>query len=133
MHGLRAVRPDGAPRRRARLRVVGDEPPARPAWRLLMVTLVLVMAMWAAGVVALPETYRRIVDLAGGIAVMMGLIAWVRRNAPALACDGEPRAHHEPLTVRLIRSRRPQLPEIGGPEIRPAGRRGSVADGGQAS
>jgi len=135
MHGLQAVRPDGSPRRSARLRVVGDRPSARPAWRLLIVTLVLVMAIWAAGVVALPETYRRMLDVAGGIAVLVSLSAWVRRNATALACAGEPRGHHEPLTVRLIRSRRPALPEIGGPEIRPSGRRGSASasDGGQAS
>ena len=94
------------------------------------------MAMWGAGVVALPETYRRILDLAGGIAVLVSLVAWVRRNATALACAGEPRGHHhEPLTMRVIRSRRPPLPEIGGPEIRSGGRRGSASasEGGQAS
>jgi hypothetical protein len=134
MHRLRAVRPDGSPRRRASLRVVGHTgAPARPAWSWLTVTLVVVMAMWAAGVVALPEAYRRTVDLAGASAVLVSLIAWVRRNGGALAYDQEPRALDEPLGVRLIRSRRPPLPEIGGPEIRPAGRRGSARAGRQAS
>lgn len=103
-----------------------DGAPARPAWWWLTVTVVVVMAMWAAGVVALPETSRRLVDLAGGIAVLVTLVAWVRRNGKALACEGEPHSHHDALAVRLIRSRRPPLPEIGGPEIRPAGRRGSA-------
>jgi hypothetical protein len=102
-----------------------DAVAARPAWWSLTVAVVVVMGMWAAGVVALPSTSRRLVDLAGGIAVLATLIAWVRRNGIALACEGEACPPHDELAVRLIRSRRPLLPGSGGPEIRPAGRRPS--------
>jgi hypothetical protein len=134
MHGLRAAHPDGLPRRRPPLRVVGhDDHLARRAWWSLTVALVVVLAMWAVGVVVLPETSRRIVDASGGIAVLATLVAWVRRNTAALACESESRSSHGPLTVRIIRSRRPPLREIGGPEIRPVSRRRSATDGRRAS
>jgi hypothetical protein len=89
------------------------------------VSVVLAMALWATGLVELPESNRRLVDWIGGLTVVAILVAWVRRNGAALASQTEPPDHDDPLRVRLIRSRRPPLPEIGGPEIRPSRRRAS--------
>jgi hypothetical protein len=94
------------------------------------VTLLLAMALWATGIVELPESYRRLADWIGGLTVVAILVVWVRHNGTALAYRPEPPRHDDdPLQIRLIRSRRPPLPEIGGPEIRGSRRRASGDQG----
>ena len=102
-----------------------DRPPSRraPSWLLLVTLIVLGMAAWGAGILELPASYHHLADVVGGLVVVAILALWVRRNGVALANprersrDGEPR-----LQIRVIRSRRPPLPELGGPQF-PARRR----------
>lgn len=82
----------------------------------------MAMALWATGIVELPASDRRLVDWIGGLTVVVTLVVWVRRNGAALAYQTELPDHHDPLQVRLIRSRRPPLSEVGGPEIKPSRR-----------
>jgi hypothetical protein len=132
MHEVRADRGDRSRRGPGSLRVARpDGAPARPAWRILAATVLLAMALWATGIVELPESDRRLVDWTGGLSVLSILVVWVRRNGTALAIATQPPDHHsdDPLRIRLIRSRRPPLPEIGGPDIRPSRRRASGTHG----
>jgi hypothetical protein len=90
-----------------------------PAWRLLLVPLMVVLALWAAGIVELPESNRRFADWIGALSVVTILMLWVRRNGSALAYRREPTpTTADPVRVRLIRSRRPPVAEIGGPGMR---------------
>ena len=89
-----------------------------PAWRLLTVALVLGMAAWAIGLLELPD-YRRLADWVGGLAIVTILVVWVRHNGAALAREPIARGEGDDrLEIRVIRSRRPPLPDIGGPEIK---------------
>lgn len=112
------------PRDSAPLRVVGRNPGfARPAWWILGWTLGIVMILWATGIVELSNSERRLVDWVGGLSVLVVLVAWVRSNARTLALTREPLERQEALQIRVIRSRRPPLASIGGPDIRPLHRR----------
>jgi hypothetical protein len=97
---------------------------------LLGVALVLGMAAWAIGLLELPN-YRRSADWIGGLTVVTILVVWVRRNGAALACRREAPPDDDHLQIRLIRSRRPPLPDIGGPSLagkhRGAERRGPAS------
>ena len=91
-----------------------------PAWRLLLVALGVVLTLWAAGIVELPESNRRVADWIGALSVVTILVLWVRRNGSALAYRREPTTptNADPVRIRLIRSRRPPVAEIGGPGMR---------------
>jgi hypothetical protein len=106
-------------RRAAALRVAGrDDRPPRPAWRILAWTLGIAMALWATGILELPDSNRRLVDWIGGLTVLAVLVGWVRANARSLAAEPHPdRDRRVRLRVRLIRSRRPPLDSIGGPDV----------------
>jgi hypothetical protein len=117
MRHARAVHADDS-HRAAALRIAGrDDGAPRPAWRILAWTLVSVMALWATGILELPPSDRRLVDWIGGLTVLAVLVGWVRANACSLAAtepqlDGDERGR-----ARLIRSRRPPLASIGGPDL----------------
>ena len=112
--------------RTAALGIVGhDAAPPRPAWRLLAWMVAVVMGLWAAGILELPSADSRLVDWIGGVTVLAVLVGWVRANARWLELI-EPHADaeaHAPLRVRLIRSRRPPLASIGGPDFERSPRR----------
>jgi hypothetical protein len=128
MQQVRADRADRARRRLGSLRVARpDGTAARPAWPVLAAAVVLAMAVWATGIVELPASDRRFVDWTGGTSVLAILVVWVRRNGVVLGSRTELDPPDAPLQVRVIRSRRPPLPEIGDPEIRPIRRRASAS------
>jgi len=111
---------------RARLRIAAraDEP-REPAWSILGFILVVGMVLWAAGVIELPTADRRAVDWVGGVGVLAILVLWVRANGRLLAAvDASPPERQGRLRVRMIRSRRPPLPSMDGPEIAPLRPRG---------
>lgn len=85
--------------------------------------LAFAMALWAAGILELPESRRRLVDWIGTFTVLAVLVTWVRRNALSLGMGTDKPDPEHRLRVRLIRSRRPPLDVIGGPEIKPLHRR----------
>jgi hypothetical protein len=102
-------------------------PPAPPAWRTLAIPLLLVMAAWATAIARLPDAQRWLADWGGGLGVVAILFAWHRRNAVALACRRDLSRHGaQRVQVRLIRSRRPPLPDLGGPRLPPSRRRVSA-------
>ena len=115
---------------RARLRIAARADRSRgPAWSILGFTMAVGMVLWALGVIELPIADRREVDWAGGLGVLTILVLWVRANRPSLgAVDTPPPDGQSRLRVRMIRSRRPPLPSMDGPEIAPLRRRaGRVA------
>jgi hypothetical protein len=128
---MRHARSDvGHDSRAAALHIVGrDAAPPRPAWRLLAWTFGVVMGLWAAGILELPASDRRLLDWVGGVTALVVLVVWVRANARWLALI-EPRRDAEarvPLRVRLIRSRPAPITPIGGPHLeRPRRRTGRV-------
>ena len=81
------------------------------------------MALWATGIVQLPVSQRRLVDFIGAAAVLTILVVWVRSNARSLAVLHDQPPPENRVHVRLIRSRRPPLATIGGPDIMPSRRR----------
>jgi hypothetical protein len=107
------------PLRAAALRIAGrDEDASRPAWPILAWTLGIAMALWAMGILEVPDTSRRLVDWIGGLTVLGVLVGWVRANARSLAAEQPAdRDDRVGLRVRLIRSRRPPLDSIGGPDL----------------
>ena len=109
------------------LRVVGHRPQrARPAWGRLAAGLTLTMALWATGILQLAGSYRRLVDVIGAAVVLTVLVVWVRVNAPLLAAATQPDRENrleDRLRARLIRSRRPPLAALTGPDVQPRRRR----------
>jgi hypothetical protein len=107
------------------LRVAGKDEgrPPRPAWRILLVTLAIVMGLWATGVLEFPDSRRRLMDWAGTLTVLAVLVAWVRSNALPLALGAEQPNPTDPPHVRLIRSRRPPLEAFGAPDVKALRRR----------
>jgi hypothetical protein len=75
------------------------------------------MALWATGILELPPSDRRLVDWIGGLTVLAVLVGWVRANAYSLAATGPQLDGDARVGVRLIRSRRPPLASIGGPDL----------------
>jgi hypothetical protein len=117
MRNARAEHVDDS-HRAAALRIAGhDDGAPRPAWRLLAWTLGIAMALWAAGIVELPASDRRLVDWIGGLTVLAVLVGWVRVNARALAATEPQSDGDDRVSVRLVRSRRPPLASIGGPDL----------------
>lgn len=113
-------------RRRTALHIAGRDAdrPARPAWWILVWTVGIAMALWATGILELPSAERRLVDWIGGVTVLAVLVVWVRVNAGLLATADDQHDRDDRLRVRLIRSRRPPLDAVGGPDIQPL-RRGT--------
>ena len=110
---------------RIRLRIAGRaDASRRPAWWILGFTMAVGMTLWAVGVIELPAADRREIDWVGGLGVLAILALWVRANGPSLgAVDAPPPERQGRLRVRTIRSRRPPLPPLNGPEIAPLRRR----------
>jgi hypothetical protein len=110
---------------RIRLRIARRaDAPREPAWRILGCAMAVGMALWALGVIELPAADRREIDWVGGLGVLAILVLWVRANGPSLgAVDAPPPERQGRPRVRGIRSRRPPLPPLDGPEIAPLRRR----------
>jgi hypothetical protein len=109
---------------RARRIAARADAPRGPAWSILGFMVAVGMALWAVGVIELPIADRRAVDWVGGLGVLAILVLWVRANGRSLvAVDAPPPERHGRLRVHVIRSRRPPLPAMDGPEIAPLRRR----------
>ena len=109
---------------RARRRIAARATrPRGPAWSILGFAISVGMALWALGVIELPVADRREVDWVGGLVVLTILVLWYRANRPSLDVVGTPPERQGRLRVRMIRSRRPPLPSMDGPEIAPLRRR----------
>jgi len=109
---------------RARLRAVPRaEVVRRPAWSILAWAIAVSMAVWAIGVLELPVADRRAMDWVGGLDVLAILVLWVRANGPVLVASDAPPGRQGRPRVRLVRSRRPPLPSMNGPDIAPVHRR----------